>query len=144
MLRFTLFLRSLLFFVIMTIATVVWALACFLFAPFPYARRYYLTSRWNVFVIWLAKVICGIHYQVKGMQNFPDAPAIVLCKHQSAWETIFLRRTSRFYFGARGCRTAIASETSRLIAVAAMSSSTWSTTGARCSACNRTGEPRRS
>ena len=39
--------------------------------------------------IWSAKVICGIRYQVKGMENLPDAPAIVLSKHQSAWETIF-------------------------------------------------------
>jgi 1-acyl-sn-glycerol-3-phosphate acyltransferase len=90
MLRFSLLLRSVLFFVIMTITTVIWAMACFLFAPFPYAKRYYLTSRWNVFIIWLAKVICGIQYQVKGAENFPDAPAIVLSKHQSAWETIFL------------------------------------------------------
>jgi len=90
MLRFSLFLRSVLFFAIMTIATVIWAIACIFFAPFPYAKRYYLTSRWNVFIIWLAKVICGIRYQVKGAENFPDAPAIVLSKHQSAWETIFL------------------------------------------------------
>ncbi|HWW06716.1 lysophospholipid acyltransferase family protein [Collimonas sp.] len=90
MLRFSLFLRSLLFFLLMTILTVVWSLACVLFAPFPYARRYYLTARWNVIVIWMAKVICGIRYQVKGFENFPDGPAVVLSKHQSAWETIFL------------------------------------------------------
>ncbi|MQR01839.1 lysophospholipid acyltransferase family protein [Glaciimonas soli] len=88
--RFINFLRSLVFFTVMTIATVIWALFCFLFAPLPYAKRYYWTSRWNVFIIWSAKVICGIHYQVKGAENFPDAPAIVLSKHQSAWETIFL------------------------------------------------------
>ncbi|PFH08831.1 1-acyl-sn-glycerol-3-phosphate acyltransferase [Collimonas sp. PA-H2] len=90
MLRFSLFLRSLLFAVLMAILTVVWSLACVLFAPFPYARRYYLTARWNVIVIWMAKVICGIRYEVKGFENFPDAPAVVLSKHQSAWETIFL------------------------------------------------------
>jgi len=90
MLRFSLFLRSLLFFLLMTVLTVVWSFACILFAPFPYARRYYLTARWNVMVIWMAKVICGIRYQVKGFENFPDAPAVVLSKHQSAWETIFL------------------------------------------------------
>ncbi|MEB0162859.1 1-acyl-sn-glycerol-3-phosphate acyltransferase, partial [Glaciimonas sp. CA11.2] len=44
--QFFLFLRSVLFFAIMTIATVIWAIACLFFAPFPYARRYYLTSRW--------------------------------------------------------------------------------------------------
>jgi len=89
MLRFTLFLRSLVFVLLMTVATVIWALACFLFAPLPYNKRYYWTSRWNLFVVWTAKVICGIHYQIKGVENLPDAPVILLSKHQSAWETIF-------------------------------------------------------
>ena len=89
MLRITLFLRSLLLAVLMAVATIVWSLGCVFFAPFPYAKRYYLTSRWNVFVIWSARVICGIRYQVRGLENLPDAPAILLSKHQSAWETIF-------------------------------------------------------
>ena len=90
MLQISLFLRSLLFILIMLLATVIWAFVCILAAPLPYNRRYYVTSRWNVFVIWCAKAICGIRYQIKGAENFPDAPAIVLSKHQSAWETIFL------------------------------------------------------
>ena len=87
--QLNLFLRSVLFTLIMTVMTVVWSIACILFAPFPYAKRYYLTSRWNVVVIWAARVICGIRYEVRGMENLPDAPAILLSKHQSAWETIF-------------------------------------------------------
>lgn len=86
----TLFLRSLLFTVIMVVATVVWAGVCLLAAPLPYNQRFWVTSRWNVFVIWCAKVICGIDYRFKGYDNLPDAPAILLSKHQSAWETIFL------------------------------------------------------
>jgi 1-acyl-sn-glycerol-3-phosphate acyltransferase len=85
-----LFLRSLLFMAVITVATVVWTGVCLLAAPLPYNRRYYVTSRWNVFVIWCARVICGIRFQIKGAENFPDAPAVVLSKHQSAWETIFL------------------------------------------------------
>ncbi|MFP5390798.1 MAG: lysophospholipid acyltransferase family protein [Gammaproteobacteria bacterium] len=85
-----LFLRSLLFTVVMVVATIVWAFVCFLAAPLPYNKRFWVTSRWNVFVIWAAKVICGIRYQFKGYENLPDAPVIVLSKHQSAWETIFL------------------------------------------------------
>lgn len=83
-------LRSLLFSSIMAIAAVIWAFVCFLAAPLPYNQRYYITSRWNVFVIWCAKVICGIRYEIKGSENFPDAPVVLLSKHQSAWETIFL------------------------------------------------------
>lgn len=85
-----LFVRSLLFALIMLIVTPIWALVCFVFAPFPYRTRYFVTSRWNVFIIWLAKVLCGIRYQIKGWENLPDSPAILLSKHQSAWETIFL------------------------------------------------------
>ncbi len=90
MLRITLFLRSLLFTLLMLAATVIWVWVCLLAAPLPYNQRYYVTGRWNVFVIWLARVLCGIRYQVKGAENMPDAPVIVLSKHQSAWETIFL------------------------------------------------------
>jgi 1-acyl-sn-glycerol-3-phosphate acyltransferase len=86
----SLFLRSLLFTVVMVAATVIWACVCLLAAPLPYNKRFWVTSRWNVFVIWAAKAICGIRYQFKGYDNLPDAPAILLSKHQSAWETIFL------------------------------------------------------
>ncbi len=85
-----LFLRSLLFMLVMIVATVVWACVCFFAAPLPYNKRFWVTSRWNVFIIWCAKVICGIRYEVRGRENLPDAQAIVLSKHQSAWETIFL------------------------------------------------------
>jgi 1-acyl-sn-glycerol-3-phosphate acyltransferase len=83
-------LRSLLFMTIMIVVTPVWAVICFLAAPLPYNQRYFVTSRWNVFIIWLARALCGIRYQIKGWDNLPDGPAILLSKHQSAWETIFL------------------------------------------------------
>ena len=88
--NFVLFLRSALFMVLMVIATIIWSGVCMLAAPLPYNKRYFVTSRWNVFIVWCAKWICGINYQFKGYENFPDAPAIILSKHQSAWETIFL------------------------------------------------------
>lgn len=86
----TLFLRSLLFVLIILLVTPVWACVCLLAAPLPYNKRYYVTSRWNVFAIWLAKAVCGIRYRFKGWENLPDVPVILMPKHQSAWETIFL------------------------------------------------------
>ena len=88
-LRLVLILRSVVFMVLMAVATIIWSFACLLSAPFPYAQRYWWTSRWNVFVIWTARVICGIRYEMRGTENLPDAPVILLSKHQSAWETIF-------------------------------------------------------
>lgn len=45
--------------------------------------------------VWLAKSICGIRYQIIGYENLPDEPVVLLSKHQSAWETIFLLYTMR-------------------------------------------------
>lgn len=87
--RTVLFLRSLVFALLMLVATLIWAPVCILFAPLPYNQRYHVTSYWNRFIIGAAKVVCGIRYRMKGTENFPDSPAIVLSKHQSAWETIF-------------------------------------------------------
>ena len=88
-LRFILILRSAVFLVVMAIATMVWSFACLLSAPLSYPKRYWWTSRWNVFVLWSLRVICGVRHEVRGMENLPDAPAVLLSKHQSAWETIF-------------------------------------------------------
>ena len=52
--------------------TPLWACICFATCWLPYRKRYYIVSRWNVFTIWLLKSICGIRYQVKGMENLPD------------------------------------------------------------------------
>jgi 1-acyl-sn-glycerol-3-phosphate acyltransferase len=42
--------------------------------------------------LWAAKVCCGITHEIEGLENLPkDRPAIVLSKHQSAWETVAFR-----------------------------------------------------
>ena len=87
--RINLIIRSTLYMIILVIATLLWAPVCLLVAPLKYNQRYFVTSRWNLFIVWLSRVLCGIHYQVKGYENLPDAPVILLSKHQSAWETIF-------------------------------------------------------
>ena len=89
MARASLFARSLLFAVLIVIATVIWAIGCFAFLLLPYRQRYWMIIRWNVFICYAAKYVCGIQWHVKGFDNLPDAPVILLSKHQSAWETIF-------------------------------------------------------
>jgi len=84
-----LFVRSTVLMLLIVAATVVWAVACFGFFLLPYRQRYYMITRWNVFVALAARTVCGIRWEVKGLENLPDAPVILLSKHQSAWETIF-------------------------------------------------------
>ena len=85
-----LWLRSLLYMVFLILTVIPYAFACMIWSPLPLRWRYQLTMGWPRMAVWGAKVICGIRWQVKGMENLPDGPAIVLSKHQSAWETLFL------------------------------------------------------
>lgn len=82
-------LRSLLYFLFLAITVIPYAFACILWAPLPLRWRYRLTVGWPRLAIWGAKVFCGIRWQVKGWENLPDGPAVILSKHQSAWETLF-------------------------------------------------------
>ncbi|MCC5858878.1 MAG: 1-acyl-sn-glycerol-3-phosphate acyltransferase [Ectothiorhodospiraceae bacterium] len=54
----------------------------------PYRGRYWLFIRWSFFLLWWARICCGIHHQVEGTEHIPDRACIVMCKHQSAWETL--------------------------------------------------------
>ncbi|MDD5271211.1 MAG: lysophospholipid acyltransferase family protein [Methylovulum sp.] len=62
-------------------------------ALFPFWVRYKIANFWVGSILWVAKVCCGIHHEVEGLEHIKDIPAaVVLCKHQSAWETLALRK----------------------------------------------------
>lgn len=42
-------------------------------------------------MLWWVEATCGIRYEVQGWENVPPGPAIIMSKHQSAWETIFIQ-----------------------------------------------------
>jgi 1-acyl-sn-glycerol-3-phosphate acyltransferase len=83
-------LRSALFALLQTLATIVFSIVSLLTFPFGPFTRYRIITLWNRFVVHAARVICGIRYEIRGMENLPDYPAIIMSKHQSAWETIAL------------------------------------------------------
>ncbi len=49
-----------------------------------------IAHNWAVVNRYLLRWICGLDYRVEGAEHFDGPNAIVLSKHQSAWETIFL------------------------------------------------------
>ena len=60
---------------------------------FPFSVRYKIAGYWINFILWIAKVACGITCEIEGLENIKDIKAaVVLSKHQSAWETIALRQ----------------------------------------------------
>lgn len=86
-----LFLRSLIFFIGQTLAAIIIGLLGLLLFFSPFLIRYRFITLWSHFVIRWAKIVCGIHYRVHGVEHLPHRAAVVLCKHQSAWETLFLQ-----------------------------------------------------
>lgn len=76
----------------MTLVTLIVSPVSIIIYPLPFKLRYAFVSRWAVFNIWWLKLTCGLTHIVEGLENIPDSPAIIMCKHQSAWETFVLQQ----------------------------------------------------
>ncbi|GAB4507350.1 MAG: lysophospholipid acyltransferase family protein [Sulfuricaulis sp.] len=85
-------LRSLLFNVVMLVSVAIYAPLMLLTAILPYPLRYRLVSQWARFQAFQLKFLCGLDYRVEGREHLPQGAAIVLSKHQSAWETIVFQQ----------------------------------------------------
>jgi 1-acyl-sn-glycerol-3-phosphate acyltransferase len=84
--------RSLLFVTLLALTVLLYGSAILLTARLLSAHsRNRLGRQWAQVVLWLLKQVSGLDYRVQGLENLPDSPSVVLCKHQSAWETIALR-----------------------------------------------------
>lgn len=87
-----LFARSLLFYLGMITVLLVMLPLLLLVLPFPYAIRYRFLMQWGRFNIWWLGITCALRYRVEGAENIPAGPAIIMAKHQSAWETFALQK----------------------------------------------------
>ena len=81
-------LRSLIF----NISFTAWAmLSAILFSPLFFLSSQTslkVGSPWARISLFLARLICGIRYEVRGRQHMSTSPVIYASKHQSAWDTI--------------------------------------------------------
>ncbi len=84
-------LRSLLFLALMSVFTVVFVACLLLVFWLPPFRRHLLSRWWVAVAMKLVRHVLGIRYTLVGAENIPPGACIVLCKHQSAWETIALQ-----------------------------------------------------
>ena len=87
------FVRSLLYFGAMVISVIVFGLTIAILGRFMRGDFNDLTAtNWGKFNLWMQRVICGLRYEIHGLENLPQSdPAIIMSKHQSTWETISLR-----------------------------------------------------
>ena len=83
------FLRSLLLLIFLVVYTIPYAIACFIAFPFMRAeRRYWMAAGWCASTLAVVRRLNSIDYRIEGFENLPNGPAVLLSKHQSAWETV--------------------------------------------------------
>ena len=84
-------LRSILHTLFMVVTVIPWGLAVLIAAPFLNSTQiYWMCAGWLKLAVNSGKLILGIRNDVIGYENLPvgsTAPAILLVKHQSTWET---------------------------------------------------------
>ncbi len=83
--------RSLVFFVIYAVTAVLFSCLGVIVWPLPFKWRYAVVSQWAKLNIWLLAKICDLHLEVEGKEHIGEEPAVIICKHQSAWETLALQ-----------------------------------------------------
>ncbi len=84
--------RSLLYLLSMVITTVILAgLLSIIGWILPYRRRCQIANAWGGVNLWCLKFFCRLDYRIEGLEKIPEHGAIILAKHQSAWETMALR-----------------------------------------------------
>jgi 1-acyl-sn-glycerol-3-phosphate acyltransferase len=80
--------RSLLFAILGTLVTAIYGIFVIPFAFIAHNVGYDCAKSWGKQILRLAKFICGIDYDIRGLGNLPAQPCVVMAKHQSAWETV--------------------------------------------------------
>jgi len=83
--------RSFLFLVFMWISIPVATLIFLLCFPLDYKYRSKIISYWSKLNLASLSFFCNLKHEIKGMENIPEQPCIIFCKHQSTWETMALQ-----------------------------------------------------
>lgn len=86
-----LLLRSLLFYAGYSLSMILQSLCATFIGLFSRRAAYAFCMGWCRFAIWWARVSCGIRFEVTGLEHVPAGACVVLAKHESAWETLFLQ-----------------------------------------------------
>jgi 1-acyl-sn-glycerol-3-phosphate acyltransferase len=85
-------LRSLLYLSFMAVTVILYATPITLLGWLvPYHVVAKAGQNWALVNLWALRMICGLGYRVRGWENLPKGSCVVLCNHQSTWETIALR-----------------------------------------------------
>jgi len=84
-------LRSSLFMVAVSLWTMLFGTLLVVAGIVPVLVRFRVVWYYRRGFMWLIAHLLGIRHEVRGRENLPATPSVILAKHQSAWETVALQ-----------------------------------------------------
>jgi 1-acyl-sn-glycerol-3-phosphate acyltransferase len=91
-----LFFRSILFWLAFIVNTGIFGSLIVILFFTPSSFRLRIARLWSYTNNFLLKIFCGLGFKVEGKENLNIKTAIILCKHQSTWETLALHSFTPF------------------------------------------------
>ena len=86
-------LRSFFFYLGYGASTIIMSTIFLLLTPIVSDRTLYrIASSWCGFTITWLRFCCGVRYEISGLENLAQMPAVLVSNHQSSWETILYYR----------------------------------------------------
>lgn len=86
-----LYIRALLFLIYAMGTMIPFSFIILISAIFPLSFRHLLIRSYLRAYLYMLKLICHLDYEIEGLENIPnDRNGIILCKHQSTFETFLL------------------------------------------------------
>jgi len=81
-------LRSILYTTFLFLSVPVHATAVILLAPFGHRVYYRVAVNWASVNLWLLEKLCGLRWEVEGLENVPEKSCVLYWKHESVFETM--------------------------------------------------------
>ncbi len=84
--------RTLIFYCLLSLWCVLWTTTGALLSPLlSYPQRFRVLMQVFCFVtVWLARLICGIRWEIRGREHLQRDAAVIISNHQSTWETFMI------------------------------------------------------
>ncbi len=88
--RPVLYVRATIWWLIFATSTVLLTIPVLIGLMVSYETGFRVIHVWLGINLWSLKHVCHVNWQVSGRENLPPNPILVLCKHQSTFETLVL------------------------------------------------------
>jgi 1-acyl-sn-glycerol-3-phosphate acyltransferase len=82
--------RSVIFNVLFYLALIVMCLIALPTMLLPYRYLIGVARLWARISLWLLRVVCGVGFELRGIEHLPRGALLMASKHQSMWETFVL------------------------------------------------------